>query len=690
VSIEVQPGAMSPDSLQSPSSIPLASYVLALALLAASGFASWEEGDVQSAVAGELAEAQQYWSQHPHLEPSPALEAYIGADTVAAQRRNAGVAGSDRLTQRRQDILDALMAEAAEAYAELPAWSWGLDPVARRPGTFLSHVLIHTSTVHLLGNVFLLALLGASLERTWRRPWLLPLAGGAAVVSGMAFCAVGLGEGSPMVGGNAVVAAFLGALVVAGPARVGAGTYGLLLVGAGGWLGGQLALGSEWSLVAGAGESSQLQAVWWAGAAGLGFGGVFALAIAAMGGRVGIAATRENAIDAGAAPFLDDARAAQGRNDADAAVALLRQARRAAPDDDDVAIEIWRIARDLGRQPEAVQALLTVVRSDLRGDEIERPVALWLELVESGFEVNLDPTLLIRMAALLKQAGEGEAAIDALRGVLELSDVDTQASLASRVAHEASDLDHETASRAAWKALGSTELSLHERAGLEELLGDLQSRAGSAGVDPVMDDDPGGDAIRMASSAAESESASPVPEQWEDPELSDENGAAVSHPWAISVDDAEPALRAIEVVEAIPVGIQDFELVVEVNGRGKKNVRLQSIDAFAVAVVDGLGDEPVTVIDLALNWTAGGDQALKVVRLRDDRYDPTTLVSVPGDVEEAGGDARLSALVVFVSELMDRSAATPLPNPQAARGNPFVRFASVDEYLHDVLMAEQR
>lgn len=678
---------MSPDSLQSPSRIPLASYAIAFAVLAVSAFAAWEEEGAQVAVAAELAEAQQYWSEHPHLLPSPALEAYIGPEIAAERRRAAGAAGSDGLTRRRQDILDSMVAEAAAAYAELPAWSWGLDPVARRPGTFLTHALIHTDRLHLLGNVVLLALLGATLQRTWRRAWLLPVAGGAAVVSGLTFCAAGLGEGSPMVGANAVVAALLGAVAVAGPTRVGFGYYGLLLFGAGSWLGGQVAMGSDWPLVAGAGSPEQLDPVWWAGVAGLGFGSAVALGIAAAGGRVDLAVHRAAGIDAGAAQLLDAAHAARDRDDADAALALLRQARRAAPDDDEVAVETWRIARDLGREPEAVQALLTVVRSDLRGDGSDRAVELWMELVESGFEVKLDPTLLIRMAALLKQAGEGEAALDALCGVLERSDVDTQASLASRVAHEASDLDRETATRAAWQALGSTELSLHERVGLEQLLGDLRSAPGQSGGD-----EPAGEAGDLAAALNESpapaERQSAAPDQWVDPELSGEEPA--SHPWAISVDDAEPVLRGIEVVEAIPIAIQDFELVVDVNGHGKKNVRLQSVDAFAVAVVDGLGDAPVTVIDLALNWTTGADQALKVVRLRDDRYDPTTLVNPSSDATEAERETRLSALVAFVSELMDRSAATPLPNPQAARGNPFARFETVDDYLREVLMAERQ
>ena len=104
---------------------------------------------------------------------------------------------------------------------------------------------------------------------------------------------------------------------------------------------------------------------------------------------------------------------------------------------------------------------------------------------------------------------------------------------------------------------------------------------------------------------------------------------------------------------------------------------LSRIEAVAVAAIEGLAARPVLVIDLLLNWTDCGGGPLKIARLRSDRFDPRPLAPEAGDPVEA--------VRSFTAALLDASGAIALPDPDAARGRPFQRFASLEAYQRDVL-----
>jgi hypothetical protein len=48
----------------------------------------------------------------------------------------------------------------------------------------------------------------------------------------------------------------------------------------------------------------------------------------------------------------------------------------------------------------------------------------------------------------------------------------------------------------------------------------------------------------------------------------------------------------------------------------------------------------------------------------------------------------LDALKLMLDMLISRTGATPLPDPQGARGNPFARFANLSGYESQVLKGD--
>ena len=128
----------------------------------------------------------------------------------------------------------------------------------------------------------------------------------------------------------------------------------------------------------------------------------------------------------------------------------------------------------------------------------------------------------------------------------------------------------------------------------------------------------------------------------------------------------------------MPVGATTDSIEIDAEGRGKSKLPLSRIDGIAVALIGGLGPQPVLIIDCLLNWAGDSSEPLKLIRFRSDRFDPMQFVP------EA--DNPLAALSCWVVELQAESDAQCLPSRQIRDGR-FAGYASLAEYEREVLMA---
>ena len=152
--------------------------------------------------------------------------------------------------------------------------------------------------------------------------------------------------------------------------------------------------------------------------------------------------------------------------------------------------------------------------------------------------------------------------------------------------------------------------------------------------------------------------------------------AAAPVPIDIDLDE-----RALAALDAMPLRCDEEGLHVSVVRSGaKKRVPFESIDAVAVAAVQGLGPKPVIVVDLVLNWMTTAKEKLRVVRLRTDKFDPRSL--------SPGVDSPADALRRFLARLIVSARATPLPDAPSAQGRPFATFPSLVDYQRTVLLVE--
>lgn len=147
-----------------------------------------------------------------------------------------------------------------------------------------------------------------------------------------------------------------------------------------------------------------------------------------------------------------------------------------------------------------------------------------------------------------------------------------------------------------------------------------------------------------------------------------------------TVVNVAPALRDSQVRDAIPVRLEPEAIVIEVEGGKKTRLPYTRIEAISAAAVKGMGERPIVVIDFALNWQTAS-QPLKSIRMRSDRFDPAALV--PDQPNQ------LAALQKLLSDLVEKSGATPLPNFNAATGTPFAVCDGLEIYAREVLGTKQ-
>ena len=409
-------------------------------------------------------------------------------------------------------------------------------------------------------------------------------------------------------------------------------------------------------------------------------------------GRVALGALSERfatvARRAGGSSLLRQGLAAVERGNLEAGFWLLREDVARRPDDALSAWAFWDAAVACGRAESAAATLARLVRRQAGAGQPELAAASWVALEEASPDAPVEAQTLVRMLPALKarveQARDGQARaaahgwlVRALRRSVEAGS-GLSPGLALRVFEEARRIDADTARRAAEVALASPDLHEAKRARLEAQLHGLPPAAREPGELAPVPVAPFAAPIARAPVAAPAAAVAPavaLPAAAVAPApvapLAGALAPAVTSPAAV----LGPApVRAFAVTEGTPVELGAQGLVLEEKATGLRS-RLDpaSVEAVSVGAVGGLAVKPVLLVDLLLRGRAPhGARPRAVVRLRSDAFDPARLVAPGG-----GGQDPLRA---FLAELLERTRAVPLPDPDAALGVRPRHFASVAAY----------
>ncbi len=613
--------------------MPWISALLLVAFIAFSVHARLRHEEATREGVAALDAARDYFLAHPYLEPGFALLTRV--DEATAQRTRTEfeqrqvaqgrVPTPPGVIRRQQAELEQHIATALASAGELPAQRVALVPRSSPLYTWLSHALLHVGNAVLIGNGLLLLVFGLYLERSFGPAvyaavlvWL-TLAGAA----GWAATAPS-GATHGLVGSTPLVAGLAAAFAIRFAHRRGEGFYFSGLVA---------------TRPAPAPTAVYVPCLTAIAAA------VIACAIAWLLGIDGESSPRGSAAEA-RDPRLRRALRAREAGRPREAQELLAQYLAAEPDAYEAALASTEVARELGRDAEITASLLRVIRIELRRGLTAAAIDHWLDLVRGGIPERIEPSLLLHMALLLREQDHQPEAVRALRCALERSEDRENHVIAARIARAARGLDPGTTAAAAWRALGSLELSLSERQALEALIGEVLATPSAPAAGPAL-------------------AAGPAP------------AAERERPAAIEI---ETDRRVLDAVLAIPLELTDEGVEIQTSQGQKKLVRYARIDAVSVAAVHGIASKPVILVDLVLNWMTPKNETLRVIRMRGDQFDPRRVL--------AGKTSPIEALRAFVKALLERSNAIALPDPEAALGRPFASFEELAIYQRAVLMVE--
>lgn len=444
-----------------------------------------------------IRKAQEYFIDHPHVDLPPGAEEAIfpafeeetRQGLIEMYRRSRSPSRNAVVRKKHQEEFDALVERAREAvHGPLDKLyrRWGLVPASPSAASFLTHMFLHVDLLHLLGNLFLLYVTGPFVEDVWGRP----LYTGFYLASGLAAASTFMlhhpGLDLPLIGASGAISGVMGAFFVRyWKTRVRFYySTGFLLEGtftAPAWLMLPLWLLSQF-FMASVSESSITKGgvAYWAHIGGLLFG-------AGVAWLMKWQRIEERFLRPVLGPGVDEplvenrvvdrAMEAHAAGAGDEALALLAAELERDPANGDVALALWNVAFERGRTEEAAPALLGLIRQELRGGQVDLAVEHWLELTDQVPDVKADPMLCVRLARALSESGNREQAGSTLRHALSAGGAALPASLALRIAREASTLDPQLALGAVRLSLSRPDLTREERAAAEELLRKLQPRA---------------------------------------------------------------------------------------------------------------------------------------------------------------------------------------------------------------------
>lgn len=391
-------------------------------------------------------------------------------------------------------------------------------------------------------------------------------------------------------------------------------------------------------------------------------------------------------------PVLQHAIAARERGNFEAAFWLLSEEFTRHPEAPDVALHYWDVALTLGRVDLASAAGVKLIESRVAAGENELAAQHWIELVKEAPNALVSPAAIAKILPALKErlaetSDDGPVDRQTLAGYLRRAvrqavdprNTGLHPGVALRIFEEGREINPEAARRAAEAALESEHLHDAKRERLLEWLGGESEGPPARAATPARPTPP---KLAAPVKAAEPQPSRPpvavVPEPTPEPRAQDAEVGPAS-----DASEAEPEPEegtGPRLSHGSLVALEDDALVLCGDASGR--LPYADIQAVSVAEIMGIEDSAVMVVDLILNWARRQDERLEITRLRVEELDFERLVSRK---HALGSD-----FAALMGDIMERTSAVPLPDPESALGTRITCFASPDLYENIALRAAAR
>jgi membrane associated rhomboid family serine protease len=154
-----------------------------------------------------------YYLAHPYLNVPDSIASFVPARLRAAARA-AGPAPQNADVRAEQKTFDEMAEELSKNYFAIPRIRWSYIPSRGEAATIFTSMFLHTSFLHLVGNMLFFFMTGPFIEDVYGRPLFafLYLSGGAAAT--LWFASKHPTSDIPLMGASGAIAAIMGATLV--------------------------------------------------------------------------------------------------------------------------------------------------------------------------------------------------------------------------------------------------------------------------------------------------------------------------------------------------------------------------------------------------------------------------------------------------------------------------------------------
>ncbi len=625
-----------------------------------------------------LAEIGEYYFAHPDLELDPEIDQYLfgfipehqGQREAFKEVMKEGARGSELFDDaegedkgpeeteaEQQAQLDRLTADFHSTLKSSPYFTFGLVPADQHIYAYITHQFMHGGWMHLIFNMLFLYLAGPYLEDVWGRPLFAAFYLSAGVFAALVYVMkYPLMEG-PMVGASGAIAGLMGAFLI----RHGSTKITIMMwififrpkfldvpawVVLPMWLLKEVFSGQAVDF--GGGQGSGV--AHWAHVAGFVYGLVIAAGVKHLKFEEKFVETGLDAkLEQHQNLDLEEALEARQAGEMEKAEEILVARLKVNPGDFDAAMAYWDVRRDVGDIAPAIPFVLRVFRDAFRKGENDLVALRWPEVIEMAPTGSIDPALAARVAeAMGDEIAESvcQATVDA--GAAGVTPA-TPSGVLIRLARVGAAAGATSARGLAEQALASLDLPDETRAEMEGLL-----------TGPLL-------SVAPASSACQ-----PAPETGLEPGDSQGEPAeeAVEMPRTLAPEDHQ-----LEIMEGVPTAWEGGVLTLMINGQNRP-MNLSQVQAIAVGGIVEPGQAPFVIVDLMLDAPWSKRVKFRIIRVLSTAFDPSAL---------AAGPDPMSCFKQLLVEVFEVSGAVPLPDPDAAVGNPFARFSTIGEYEAEVI-----
>jgi membrane associated rhomboid family serine protease len=396
--------------------------------------------------------AVEYFLKHPYLELDPKLKDYIYYSLRGQDNLDIPTPEEPSEIQLEQRELDALVEAYYEVRDGTPYYRWGLVPTRQQPVSWLTHMLMHVGLLHLVGNLFILYLVGPPLEDAWGP---LPFAA-FFVVSGLVaaffFIAGHPNVDEPLIGASGAIAGVMGAFAVrfwnsritffywVFLIKIYTGTFtapAWLMLGL--WVLGQLAFASGmWAYMS---VADMGDVAFEAHIAGFIFGAAVAFMVKKLAFEkryVEPSIAKRQVVHQ--APSVEKAHDLARRGRTDEAIAILKHDLERNPRDADAASALWSLAVAAGKGAEVARFMRPPLEASARTGDDGLPSLCWGELLRKAPEIDIEPATAVRLGEIVLAAGLEADAEETLLWLEKRIDSGTPVGLIARIARMANRL----------------------------------------------------------------------------------------------------------------------------------------------------------------------------------------------------------------------------------------------------------